>query len=68
MANKYRVGDILYENIYPENSLHWYKEQFYTVKSYNPKNMQYMLVGTADNYPRFFTEQDIDITFKKKRL
>jgi len=64
MANKYRVGDVLYENVYPQNSIPWYKEQLYTVANYNPKKKQYMLKGTADKYPRFFTEQDLDITFR----
>jgi hypothetical protein len=66
MANKYRVGDVLYEFITGPNSIPWWKEQLYTVKKYDPVKKNYMIVGTADNYPRFYMEQELDITFRIK--
>ena len=63
MANKYKVGDILYENI-PENSASRYKMELYTITNYNPKNKNYTLNATLSNIPRFYIEQDLDIIFK----
>lgn len=63
MIAKYKVGDILYENM-PENSAARYKMQLYTIANYIPKNKNYMLTGTLSNEPRFYTEQDLDMIFK----
>lgn len=63
---KYKVGDILYEYILMPNSIPWYKNQLYTIKRYEPDKKQYMIVGTADNYPRFYTKEGLDMTFRFK--
>jgi hypothetical protein len=61
---KYKVGDILYEYILPQNSIPWYKNQMFVVKKYDPVLKQYTLTGTFDNYPRFYTQEMIDCSFR----
>ena len=62
----YSIGDVLVQSIYEPNSIQWYKDQMYTIKKYDPIKQQYMIVGTADNYPRFYTKIQLSITFNIK--
>ncbi len=61
--NNFSVGDVLVQAIYEPNSIQWYKDQMYTIKSYDPVKQQYMIVGTSDNRPRFYTRVQLNITF-----
>ena len=63
---KYNIGDKLAESISAPDTIPWYKNQStqtYVVKKYDPIKLEYMIVGWIDNYPRFFTEKDLDIRF-----
>jgi hypothetical protein len=64
---KYCIGDILVQSIYEPNSIPWFKDQMYTIKKYDPLKQEFMIVGTADNYPRFYTQVQLDITFTIRR-
>lgn len=59
----YRIGDILMETYYVPNSIPWYKDQKYVIRKYIPATMSYMITGTQDNYPRFYTKELLDCTF-----
>jgi len=64
MANpKYAKGTVLVQTIYEPNSIPWFKDQMYVVQSYDPIKMHYMIRGTADNFPRFYNEPQMDINF-----
>jgi len=60
---KYSIGTVLVQKIYEPNSIPWFKDQMYTVKKYNPAKGEYMIVGTHDNFPRFYNEPQMDINF-----
>ncbi len=59
----FAVGDTLVQTIYEPNSIQWYKDQMYVIKNYDPIKQQFMIVGTADNRPRFYTKIQLAITF-----
>ena len=63
---KYKIGDKLAESVLAPDTIPWLKNQStqtYVVKKYDPIKMEYMIVGWIDNYPRFFTQTDLDIRF-----